>query len=251
MTGEPPPEPEPAPESTPAPEPERRVSNWTAGRVIGMIFTSIGGLIGLVLLIGGIAVLALYAFARDDDGYFTSDQERLESTAFAVTTDDIDLGAAPADWAPDDVLGNVRIRVEGTKPVFVGIGSDADVSRYLSGVGYDELTDFDHGDPQFDLHSGGAPPGRPGDEDFWEAQAEGAGEQTLNWDADFGRWTALVMNADASRGVNVEADAGLKLDWAVWAGLGLFVVGLLMTTGAVVIVLLIGRRASRDQVAAG
>jgi hypothetical protein len=51
------------------------------------------------------------------------------------------------------------------------------------------------------------------------------------------------MNADAARGIDVEADAGIKLDWAIWAGLGMFVVGLLMTAGAVIVILLIGRRA--------
>jgi CHASE1-domain containing sensor protein len=54
------------------------------------------------------------------------------------------------------------------------------------------------------------------------------------------------MNADGARGIDVEADAGIKLDWAIWAGLGLFLVGLLMSVGAVIVILLIGRRASRD-----
>jgi hypothetical protein len=38
---------------------------------------------------------------------------------------------------------------------------------------------------------------------------------------------------------------GIKLDWAIWAGLGMFVTGLLLTGGAVVVIVLIGRRASR------
>ena len=54
------------------------------------------------------------------------------------------------------------------------------------------------------------------------------------------------MNADAARGIDVEADVGVKLGWVIWAGLGMFVVGLLMTVGGVVVILLIGRRASRD-----
>ena len=54
------------------------------------------------------------------------------------------------------------------------------------------------------------------------------------------------MNADAARGIDVKADAGIKLAWAIWAGLGMFVVGLLMSVGAVVVILLISRRASRD-----
>jgi hypothetical protein len=110
----------------------------------------------------GIAVLAAYAFGRDDDGYLNPDRQQLDSATYAITTEDIDLGVDEVDWAP------------------------------------------------------------------------------------IGRWTAVVMNADAARGIDVEADAGVKLDWAIWAGLGTFVVGLLMTVGAVIVILLIGRRASRD-----
>ena len=227
-----------------SPAPPR--SNWTASRVIGMVFASIGGLIGLALLVGGIAVLAAYAFGRDDDGYFNSDRKQLDSATYAITTKDIDLGVDEIDWAPDGILGNVRVQVDSEEPVFVGIGSDEDVDRYLGDVAHDELIDF-HGDnPEFDLQQGRAPRTPPDKQDFWVAESEGSGEQALTWDAEFGRWTAVVMNADAARGIDVVADAGVKLDWAIWAGLGMFVVGLLMTVGAVVVILLIGRRASRD-----
>ena len=221
-------------------------SNWTASRVIGMVFASIGGLIGLALLVGGIAVLAAYAFGRDDDGYFKSDRQQLESATYAIITEDIDLGADEVDWAPEGILGNVRVQVEGEKPLFVGIGSDDDVDRYLGNVAHDELIDFDGDDPEFEPHEGRAPRTPPGDQDFWVAESEGSGEQALTWDAEFGRWTAVVMNADAARAIDVEADVGVKLDWAIWAGLGIFVVGLLMTVGAVSVILLIGRRSSRD-----
>jgi hypothetical protein len=140
----------------------------------------------------------------------------------------------------------VRIQVESEKPVFVGIGSDADVDRYLGGVARDELIDFHGDDPDLQLHQGRAPRSPPGEQNFWVAEAAGPGEQELVWDAEFGKWTAVVMNADAARGVAVEADAGVKLGWAIWAGLGMFVVGLVMTAGAVVVILLIGRGASRD-----
>lgn len=49
------------------------------------------------------------------------------------------------------------------------------------------------------------------------------------------------MNADATRGADVEAAVGVKLDWAIWPGIGMLVVGLLMTVGAVIVILLIGR----------
>lgn len=236
--------PAPAPDTAASQSPPR--SGWTAGRVIAMVFSSIGGLIGLALLIGGIAVIAAYAFGRDDDGYFTTDREELESATYAITTEDIDLGAEEVDWAPDGVLGNVRVQVEGDRRVFVGIGPDSDVDRYLDRVEHDELIDFDGDDPEFDLHRGRAPRERPGAEGFWVAQAEGAGEQELTWDAEFGRWTAVIMNADAARGVAVEADAAVKLGWAIWAGLGMLVVGAVMTAGAVIVILFVGRRATGE-----
>ena len=211
-----------------------------------MVFTSIGGLIGLALLVGGIALLAAHLFARDDDGYYTSDREQLESATYAITSEEIDLGADADDWAPEGLLGEVRLRVESAEPVFIGIGPNVDVARYLGRVAYDELTDFDHGEAQFDLHQGGRPRTPPRAQDFWVAEAEGSGEQALTWDADFGRWTMVVMNGDAGRGLAIDADAGVKLDWAVWAGVGILGVGLLMTAGAVIVILLIGRRASRD-----
>jgi hypothetical protein len=232
--------------SNTAPGPARPRSSWTAERVIGTVFASIAGLIGLALLVAGIAILAAFAFGRDDDGYFTTDRKQLDSVTHAITTQDIDLGADEADWAPDEVLGNIRIQVEGNEPVFVGIGPDDDVDRYLGGVAHDELVDFHGADPEFDLKRGGAPRSPPGKQDFWVAESAGSGEQALTWDAEFGRWTVVVMNADAARGIDAEADAGIKLDWAFWVGLGLFVVGLLMTVGAVLVVVLIGRRASRD-----
>jgi hypothetical protein len=220
---------------------------WPATRVISMVFASLGGLIALALLVGGITVLATYAFGRDGQGYFTTDRQQLQSGAYAITTEDIDLGVDEVGWAPDNLLGNLRVQVEGEKPVFVGIGSDDDVDRYLSEVAHDKLIGFDGDDPEFDQHAGRAPRSPPADQDFWVAESEGSGEQALTWDAEFGRWTLVVMNADAARGVDVEADVGVKLDWAIWAGLGMFVIGLLMTVGAVIVILLIGRRASRDR----
>ena len=237
--------------AAPTGPPGRQGSGWSAGRVVGMVFTGIGGLIGLALLVGGIAVLAAYAFGRDDGGYFNSDRNRISSATYAITTERIDLGVDESDWAPREVLGNVRVRVRSEDPVFIGIASDEDVQRYLGEVRHDRLVDF-HGDtPELGLQRGGPPRSPPGEQDFWAAKSEGAGEQSLSWDAEFGRWTAVVMRADAGRGVDIEADAGVKLGWAVWVGLGMFVAGLLMTVGAVVVTVLLGRRSESGAAPAG
>ena len=154
---------------------------------------------------------------------------------------EIDLGADEFDWAPDKVLGNVRIQVDRARPASVGIGPEEAVGRYLDHVAHGELIDFSGDRAEFDLHPGRAPRTPPGRQRFWVAKSQGAGEQALTWDAEFGRWTAVVMNADGARGIHVEADAGIKLDWAIWAGLGLIVVGLLISGGAALLIVLIGR----------
>lgn len=214
-----------------------------------MIFACLAGLIGLAFLVGGLIAMGAHLFARDDDGYYTSDQVSLESTTYAIRTEEIDLGADDADWAPEEILGDVRIRVTSEKPVFVGIGPDGAVAAYLAGVGQDELTDIDADPPELSDTPGGPPRRPPGALRIWAAEASGAGEQVLIWDADFGRWSAVVMNADGSRGIDVEADAGVKIGWVIWVGLGLLIVGLIIDGAAIALMLLIVRGAERGRAA--
>jgi hypothetical protein len=214
-----------------------------------MVLASLGALIGLALLLGGLALIAAHAFARDDDGYYTTDRERLKSPAYAIATSEIDLGTDPVDWTPEDLLGTVRIRVEGPsgRPTFLGIGRDVDVDRYLRGVRYSELTDFPDGEPRYDLQPGRAPARSPGAENFWVAESQGVGERTLHWEAESGVWSVVVMNANSAPGVSVEADVGAKVDWLIWVGVGLAVVGLVLAAGGVILIVVVGRRASRDR----
>ena len=143
-----------------------------------MILSSIAALIGIGLLLGGLALIAVHGFARDDDGFYTSDTEPLRSAAYAITTDEISLDADVADDVPEDLLGTLRIRAEAAtaRPIFVGIGRSVDVERYLAGVAHSQLTDFRRGAAVFDEVPGRAPAGRPGAEPFWVAQSEGDGQ---------------------------------------------------------------------------
>jgi hypothetical protein len=224
----------------------RSGSGWTGARIAGMVFTSIGALIGIGMLLAGLVVIGAYAFARDDDGYFSTDNERLQTRSYALTAEGLDLGSDPADWAPSDVLGTVRITAESAagRPVFAGIAPTDDVDGYLRRVAHSEVTDFSDGSPTYEAHPGGSPASRPGAQSFWVAESEGPGQQRVEWDAEGGDWSVVVMNADAARGVSVEADAGVKIDWVIWVGVGLAVVGLLIAAGCVLLILRIGRRAA-------
>jgi hypothetical protein len=233
--------------TTDQPQPEVRPGKgWTGGRIVAVAGGSLIALLGIAFLLGGLALVAVHAFARDDDGYHTTDTERLETASYAIATDEIDLGTE-VDSAPEDLLGTVRVQSESTtgRPTFVGIGPTDDVGAYLDDVEYAELTDFDEGEPVYEDHPGGAPAGPPRREDFWAAHSEGSGPQILDWDVDSGDWSIVVMNSDAERGVAVDADIGAKIGWLIWAGVGLIVVGLLLAAGGLALILIPGRSATQ------
>ena len=221
-----------APEAQPAPPARSR----RGPGVLGTVLLSLAGLFGLLLLLVGLALLALHAFARDD-GYYTTDTEPLRSDGYAIVTDPVDLSPT-GGFDAGDVGAALRLAVEGAdgEPVFVGVGPAADVAAFLGGAGHTVLDDwngsgFDEwgGELDYEQVAGGRLRSPPGSEDFWAASSEGAGEQVLEWDVAGGTWTLLVANADASRPVAVEAEAGLRLGWLVWVGVGLTVLGLLIT----------------------
>jgi hypothetical protein len=222
-------------------------SRWTGGRVAGLVFASLAGLVGLALLLGGLALIAVHGFARDDDGFYTTDRELLETNSYAITTDRIDLDTGVADDVPEDLLGTLRVNAEstGSEPIFLGIGPSADVRRYLAGVAHAEFVDVERGDPVLEEIPGRAPASTPGRETFWVAQSEGSGDQRVEWDAESGVWAVAVLNADASRGVAVDAEIGAKAGWLIWVGIGLTLLGLVVVVSAVLLIVHVGRRAAR------
>ena len=148
----------------------------SAGRILLIVFGSILGLIGLALMAGGGALLWANAALKGDDGYFSTRTERYRSTGRAVVTKGLDLThvpGGPGRWA------DLRVRAEslGGTSVFVGIARREDVDRYLSRVGYSELTDIDLDpfDPTYRTHVGTRVPAPPADQSFWAAQVQGAG----------------------------------------------------------------------------
>jgi hypothetical protein len=202
---------------------------------VGLVLAVLGGLAGLALLLGGLAMVAMVIFGDEQDGFYTSDTERLETDSYAITAEEIDLEADPIGRIPEEWLGTIRITFEAAdgESVFAGIGTQSEVDAYLRGVGHDEITDFD--DPvSYEESPGGAPRRPPGAEELWVTQVEGEGEQSLDWDAEGGVWSVVLMNADAGRGVAVEADAGVEFEWLLRGGLILTGLGLLLLVLSVI-----------------
>ncbi len=227
-----------------APEPPRYGSSerWTAGRVVAVVAGAVLLLAATGPLVGG-AGLAWADTAQREDGYVWSVTDDLSTAGYALTVDGITLDTAGEEWVVDEFIGDVRVEVTAAEPatgVFIGVARSADADRYLAGVGHGRVGELgsDGGLGVTSEIRGGAPAALPGDEDFWVAQTEGTGTQTLQWTPSDGDWTVVVMRADGAAGVDVDARAGVTVPALPWIWSGLLVVGAVMAiVGALLVAL--------------
>lgn len=210
--------------------------NRIAAIVVGCLLL----LPSLAVLIGGGALAAAHTFARDDDGYFRSSIDAVETETAAVTAEDIDFSVDPGspDWVLDLIETDARLRVTSAvdEPVFVGIGPETDVDAYLAGVAHDEVTELDGNDAVLSRRDGSSRAALPADQGFWAATATGTGTQQLDWEATDGRWAVVVMNADASPGVRADVDVGLRVDGVLPLAAVLLGAGVVLTALAVLLI---------------
>ena len=95
----------------------------------------------------GIAGTVAYGVARDDDGFFRTDEIHVATPTSAITSDSLDLGGTPgdADWVTergDFATVTLDLRPAGSgEELFAGIGPTDDVTRYLASVAHDRVSD--------------------------------------------------------------------------------------------------------------
>jgi Domain of unknown function (DUF4389) len=221
---------------------ERRRS---PGSIALVVIGSIVGLLALGFLAAGGALVWADQTQRDSAGYFASNDHRFASDSYAITHEGAKLTGIPSGI---DVSQIARIRIRATsengRPIFVGIGRERDVGRYLADVGHAKLRDFDV-DPfraTYDRVAGSARPSAPASRHFWTASASGSGTVTLRWDVHEGNWSVVLMNADASRGVAARVDFGANIRHLGWIAVGLFAVGAIVLAIAVLLIVVGARR---------
>jgi hypothetical protein len=179
---------------------------------------------------------------RDAAGYLTSGTGLISAPAYAIATPSLDLNYSGHGWPVDqDAVGNVRITASSTASagIFIGIAPRAAALNYLDSVAYDQLTGLRFSPYQlnYTAHGGGAP-AVPTTETFWEAQASGAGNQTLTWTVVPGQWIVVLMNADGSRGITADVTVGATAPFLFAIALGLLIAGVIALLLAVVLLVL-------------
>jgi hypothetical protein len=205
------------------PLPESR--GWSVGRIVLLILGSIAALIATGLLASGIAVVVVDQTQRDSAGYLVSPTRNFSTPSYAVVSRKLYAGVNGPQWVYDNLLGTIVLKSDSSKPVFLGIARAADVDRYLGRVRRATVTDLTAHRNQYVVLGTGAPSAPPGEQSFWAAQTTGSGSQSLTWDVQDGTWRVVVMNVDASSGVNADLRVGAELPNLVWFGIGLIVVG--------------------------
>ena len=218
-----------------------------------MVAAGLAGLLSLGLLAAG-GLLLWGDSQKDDQGFLSTRTERFATNTYAMTTDNLDIDLDGADWLLDrDRFGKVRLTVNpDSKPVFVGVARTSDVTRYLDDTSHELVEDVDFSPFSADYRrlDGQAKPDAPTNHRFWTASTEGTDRQTLTWDVEDGDWSIVVMNADASRGVDVGVKAGAELGFLNGAGWGAIISGLVVLSFAALLAFLGIRQPVREAVAA-
>lgn len=210
----------------------------SAGKIAAIIVGALIGITGIGLLMGSAGLLWANETQRDADGFFTTDDFELSTESYALTSAEIDLGADPSDWFPSG-LATVRLEAtpSGGGDVFIGIGPEQDVEAYLQDVARSEVSRVTGDDVTYRNIDGDSSPDVPAEQEFWTVAAAGPGSQTIEWELESGRWALVVMNADASSGVTVDAVAGAETDLLVPIALGLLGTGLILIVVAIVLII--------------
>jgi hypothetical protein len=184
------------------PAPATPHPRFSPGRVVAVVLGSLGVVVGIGLLIGGLVLVLAHLTLRDSDGFYTSSTERLTTTTRALTSEGLRIGAihgTGVQRATEAAPVRVRVRAASAdgRPIFVGIAREGAVDAYLRGVSHEEVTDV-HGNP-FSVDTvrrpGRSVPTAPARQRFWTASATGRGTQTADWKVGEGRWAVVVSRS--------------------------------------------------------
>jgi hypothetical protein len=196
--------------------------------VAGVLLAGFG-----LILMGAAAPLAAALFQQNRQGYVTSPTERYAVPTYAITSERLEVvldQGVPAAGRAGPVASFVLRATAATpeKEIFLGVGPETDVARYLSSVEHSELTRirFNPFRPTFRTVAGSKAPTPPADQDFWAVSAQGPGTQQIEADLRTGNWAVVIMNADASQSVAVDLQAGIRSRFLAPVTLGTFLFGL-------------------------
>jgi hypothetical protein len=213
------------------------------GPRVALVGGAIAAFVAFVLMAAAAVSFWANDYKTDADGFHNTAAHTYATDTRALTTENLDVGTDVPAWL-ESGLGTIRVDPQ-SAGAFVGVARTADVNAYLDQVAHDEITDLEY-DP-FSLDTvrrrGEARPAIPAAQTFWAATSTGGRE--LEWKVREGDWTVVLMNEDASPGVNVDARVGAKLPLLEGLGWGLAIPGIVLGIASVALIVLGARGISR------
>jgi hypothetical protein len=208
-----------------------------------IVTITLGALLSFATI--GAAVLgtgtALLSQTRDADQFVSTGTERVATSTYALTTEQVTIAGQGVRFLRDSV-GRIRIKAAGADtPLFLGIARQKDVTSYLDGVAHEQITHpaFPSGadGAAYERHPGSAPQSPPSAQAFWAATGTGS----LIWDVQPGEWAVVIMNADGAPGVTADLQLGATIPWLEGLTVGLFIAMTVLLLGGTAL-LLVGVR---------
>src|ERR1043166_4377483 len=190
--------------------------------VLGL-FALLGG-----LLFAGIGAAALALGGRS--GTIQSGYHHLDTSTSAFVTDPAHIRDNTNMSVRTGTATTLRIAARNTpQNLFIGVGPSDQVTAYLNGTSYEEITNIDFSPFQLTTNQvvGTAEPAAPGDQSFWVASAAGS-HPSLNFNLSNGDYRVVVMNVDGSPGVVADVRVGIKVPALFGVGLGAAIGGTLV-----------------------
>ena len=214
-----------------------------AGQAIAVLLGGFLILISIPILFGGGAVMGVSGIFDQGGGYIGVDNIDFETSTQVLIGKSMDIEGldyddfdGPPRWLWEPQIGDlvkIKIKAESNdgKPVFIGIIKEQDGLEYFGDVEYDYITDFQMENPRsrpyitYRKHSGDEVTFEPADLDIWVDDVHGYGEQTLIWEPEVGDYWLVIMNEDASAGVDMETGLSVRVPILGSIGRGLFLGG--------------------------
>ena len=205
-------------------------------------------LIAFSLLMGGGAMLWAQTAVADQNGYMLTKPAHLSVASYAIVQSGIDIQMDGGWMMNPSNRDIVSVKITATsnngKPIFIGIASQQYAQNYLNTVNIDKLIYYEwvpnrmmnDGAPTYQTIPGGSPSSSPSTQSFWISQSSGSGTQTITWTPSAGEYWVVVMNADGSKAIDVNAQVGARVTILGWVGGGLLVGGLVIALLGVIVI---------------
>ena len=191
------------------------------------------------LIMGGTSLRSIQSIMSDEEGFIISHTQRVQVPSYAIVVEDMDFDIDPIALRWFERQGGflrfkvVTVSNNPDKEIFIGVARQADAYSYINPMEYHEISNFNMGWENYSrtsqlryiLHPGDPPSSPPTVFSYWIVQGAATGQQTLTWEPESGSYYLVMMNSDASEGIDADVRVGVEVPF--FAGIG----NILLTAG--------------------